>query len=304
MLRGNRSINTSFLLGKGLLKIKARKMFFIVSLMLMGILLPSPLFVPAAIAQDSECGDGLVTGESLDRSTKCAIGRFWRCDIKTAVERGLFATGSRPVFPAALNCREIDEGYAIDYAPKRNRQMYHGGIDMPAPRGTPIIAAAAGTVVGKFNGEKSFRGIEIVLRHCPEDTGIPLWIYTQYSHFSKMPKLEIGQRVRMGEILGPTGNTGIGRHGRQSKKRRPAIHFGVFYSTSDKYAVIRDRVIPVDGHWMDPVALFRKKMPLDSEAMKALPEAEKQIPISVMLDSGEVIPANSKIVWPYLCTYQ
>jgi hypothetical protein len=78
----------------------------------------------------------------------------------------------------------------------------------------------------------------------------------------------------------------------------------VFYSTSDKYAVIRDRVIPVDGHWMDPVALFRKKMPLDSEAMKALPEAEKQIPISVMLDSGEVIPANSKIVWPYLCTYQ
>jgi hypothetical protein len=69
-----------------------------------------------------------------------------------------------------------------------------------------------------------------------------------------MPKLEIGQRVRLGEILGPTGNTGIGRNGRQSMRRRPAIHFGVFYSTSDKYAIIRDRVIPVDGHWMEPVA--------------------------------------------------
>jgi len=77
-----------------------------------------------------------------------------------------------------------------------------------------------------------------------------------YTHFSKMPKLHIGQRVRMGQILGPTGNAGIGRNGRQSMRRRPAIHFGVFYSTSDKYAVIRDRVIPVDGKWMDPVALF------------------------------------------------
>jgi hypothetical protein len=75
----------------------------------------------------------------------------------------------------------------------------------------------------------------------------------------------------------------------------------VFYSTSDKYAITRDRVIPANAHWMDPVALFRNKLPLDSKAMKALPEAEKQIPISVMLDSGVVIPANSKIVWPYLC---
>jgi murein DD-endopeptidase MepM/ murein hydrolase activator NlpD len=278
------------------------KILRIVRLMLISLLLPSPLFVPAAMARDAQCGDGLVKGETIDRFTKCAIGRFRKCDASQAVARGLFETGLRPVFPAGLNCRHIDEGYAIDYASKRNRQVYHGGIDMPAPWGTPIIAAAAGTVVGKFKGERSFRGIEIVLRHCPEDTGIPLWIYTQYSHFSRMPKLEIGQRVRMGEILGPTGNTGIGRHGRQSRKRRPAIHFGVFYSTSDQYAIIRDRVMPVDGRWMDPVALYRKKLPLDSEAMKSLPKNEKQIPISVMLDTGEVIPADSRIVWPYQCT--
>jgi hypothetical protein len=50
------------------------------------------------------------------------------------------------------------------------------------------------------------------------------------------------------------------------------------------------------------LALYRKKPPLDSKAMKALPDAEKQIRISVMLDTGEVIPADSKIVWPYFCT--
>lgn len=173
---------------------------------------------------------------------------------------------------------------------------------MPAPWGTPILAVAAGTVVGKFRGDGSYRGIEIVLRHSSEETGIPIWIYTQYTHFSEMPKLEIGQRVRMGEILGPTENSGVGRKGGQSRKRRPAIHFGAFYSTSGQYAVIHDRVIPVDGHWMDPVTLFRKKLPLDSYSMKALPETEKQVSISVMLDSGKVIPADSKIIWPYTCT--
>jgi hypothetical protein len=270
--------------------------------MLGGIVLPTLLASPVVPAQDAQCRDGQVTGKVLDRTTKCAIGRFRKCDIELAVARGLFETGLKPVFPVDLDCRGIDEGYAIDYAHKRNRQMYHGGIDMPAPRGTPIIAAAAGTVVGKFKGEKSFRGIEIVLRHCPEDTGHPLWIYTQYTHFSEMPNLKIGQRVRMGEILGPTGNSGIGRHGRQSRRRRPAIHFGVFYSTNHKYAIVHERVIPMDGHWMDPVALFRKKLPLNTKAMKTLPESEKQITISVMRNSGEVIPANSKSVWPYLCT--
>ena len=84
--------------------------------------------------------------------------------------------------------------------------------------------------------------------------------------------------------------------------QRPAIHFGVFYSTIDKYAIIRQRVIPVDGRWMDPPALIRKTPPLDAEAIKALPDTEKRISISVMLDSGEVIAAGSKIVWPYFCS--
>jgi hypothetical protein len=259
------------------------------------------IFTSLVMAQNSGCKDGLVDGARLDPVTKCDIGRFKKCNIKDAVSRGLFETGLVPVFPGGASCRNIDEGYAIDYRYKRKRQMYHGGIDMPAPWGTPIIAAASGTVVGLFRGTRSYRGIEVVLRHCPEDTGLPYWIYTQYSHFSKMPKLKVGQRVRMGEVLGPTGNSGIGRSGKQSKRRRPAIHFGVFYSRSDKYAVIRDRVIPESAQWMDPLALFRNKPPLDSKRMKALPKTEKQVPISVVYKSGEVSPPDAKVVWPYRC---
>ncbi len=233
----------------------------------------------------------------------CAIGRWPDCDMRQAIARGLFETGLSPVFPAQAECRGIDEGYAIDYAGKRGgREQYHGGIDMPAPWGTPMIAAASGTVVGKFQGERSFRGIEIVLRHSSDDTGIPLWTYTQYAHCSEMPTLEVGRRVRMGDRICPTGNTGIGQTGVQSKRRRPAIHFAVFFSASEQYVEMRNVIIPADGYWMDPVALFRKTLPLDSGSMKSLPEAEKRIPISVMFDSGETFPADTRIVWPYACT--
>jgi len=119
-----------------------------------------------------------------------------------------------------------------------------------------------------------------------------------------MPTLEVGQRVRMGDRLCPTGNTGIGVTGVQSNRRRPAIHFAAFYSASEQYMEMRSAIIPAGGYWMDPVALFRKRLPLDSSSMKALPEAEKHIPISVMFDNGETFPAGTKIVWPYTCTHK
>ena len=47
---------------------------------------------------------------------------------------------------------------------------------------------------------------------------------------------------------------------------------------------------------MDPNTLYRNKSPFDSYSMKALPEAEKRVPISVMLEDGQTIPADTKIV--------
>ncbi len=262
----------------------------------------APVLAQGFRHQNTEMGKGRMRG-GAPGPVACAIGRWPDCDIQQAITRGLFETGLSPIFPAQAECRWIDEGYAISYAAKRaGREPYHGGIDMPAPWDTPMIAAAAGTVVGKFQGERSFRGIEIVLRHSPDDTGIPLWIYTQYAHCSEMPTLELGQRVRMGDRLCPTGNTGIGQTGVQSNRRRPAIHFAAFFSTSGQYVEVRNAIIPAEGYWMDPVALFRKTLPLDSNGMKALPEPEKQIPISIMFDNGETFPTDTRIVWPYTCT--
>ncbi len=136
----------------------------------------------------------------------------------------------------------------------------------------------------------------------PEDTGLPIWTDTGYAHLDDMPDLELGQRVALGEIIGPTGNSGIGGKKReQSTRRRPAIHFSAFSAETGTYAIHRGVVIPAQGRWVDPIALYRGEMPLDSVAMKALPEIEKAVPIAVMFEDGEVFPAGTKFVWPYMC---
>lgn len=53
---------------------------------------------------------------------------------------------------------------------------------------------------------------------------------------------------------------------------------------------------------MDPVALFRKTLPLDSKTMADLPPAEKQVSMSVMFKDGTVYPEGTKLVWPYACS--
>ena len=93
-----------------------------------------------------------------------------------------------------MNCGKIDEGWAIDYTPKRNNPAIHKGIDIPKPFGEPILAVADGTVIGIFENVWSAKGIEIMLRHTPEQTGLPFWIYSQYTHFDSMPNFEIGQK--------------------------------------------------------------------------------------------------------------
>jgi murein DD-endopeptidase MepM/ murein hydrolase activator NlpD len=268
--------------------------------------------VPPAgdIAAHAAGGSDRISPGKLDKASLCGIGRGNGCSVKIAIARGLFQTGLRPNFSANARCRDIDEHWAIDYTYKRNRESYHGGIDMPAPFGTPILAAAAGTVVGVYSSGDNSRGIQVILRHTPEDTGIPLWIYTVYAHLQRMPKLSVGNRLRMGDVIGPTGNTGRlgvhkgGRRGdrRQHDSRRPAVHFAVYFSAGPKYASLREIVIPVDGYWMDPVALFRAKPPFDSKTMTALPASQKKVPIPYMLANHEVFPAGSKLIWPYTCT--
>jgi hypothetical protein len=111
-----------------------------------------------------------------------------------------------------------------------------------------------------------------------------------------MPVLAVGTHVAMGQMVGVTGNSGAG-----SERRRPAIHFAAWFSDSPDFLVGRMAVIPARGQWMDPNAIYRGHPPFDSQSMKALPSADKRVPIPVMLGDGSTIPAGTKLIWPYVC---
>jgi lipoprotein NlpD len=74
----------------------------------------------------------------------------------------------------------------------------HDGIDVSAPSGTPIRAAASGRVV--FSGSMRGYGNLILVRH--KDN-----MFTAYAHNS-MNKARKGQQVKQGDVIAKVGRTG------------------------------------------------------------------------------------------------
>ena len=88
---------------------------------------------------------------------------------------------------------------------------YHSGLDLAAPLGTPVLAAAAGTVVSA--GRDSSGAVVVQIRH---DDGNE----TLYGHLDPNLQVSTGQRVAAGQPIGAVGVTG--------NTTGPHLHFGVY----------------------------------------------------------------------------
>lgn len=78
----------------------------------------------------------------------------------------------------------------------------HQGTDFGAPKGNKIYAAADGIVTRRRYNEGGF-GYYIMITH--DDSRVTL-----YAHMSKiMPHIQVGTRVRRGEVVGLVGATGL-----------------------------------------------------------------------------------------------
>jgi murein DD-endopeptidase MepM/ murein hydrolase activator NlpD len=98
---------------------------------------------------------------------------------------------------------EIDGYYGNPVPGAIVTQGIHGwnGIDLGAPKGTPIYAAAAGTViVSKVGGYNGGYGNYVVISHANGTQ-------TLYSHLS-IDDVSIGESVSKGEKIGGVGMTG------------------------------------------------------------------------------------------------
>lgn len=88
---------------------------------------------------------------------------------------------------------------------------YHAGIDLAMRAGTPILAAANGTVI--FAGRQSDGAVVVKIRH---DDGY----VTLYGHLNPDLDVKVGDRVSRGQEVGKEGSTG--------KSTGPHLHFGLY----------------------------------------------------------------------------
>jgi murein DD-endopeptidase MepM/ murein hydrolase activator NlpD len=83
--------------------------------------------------------------------------------------------------------------------PLYHREMPHEGVDISAPRGTPILAAANGTVT-RANWVSGYgQLVEISHGH---------GYVTRYGHASRI-MVRVGQVVERGDVIAQVGNSGI-----------------------------------------------------------------------------------------------
>ena len=94
-------------------------------------------------------------------------------------------------------------------SPTTGAQEFHEGIDIGAAQGTPIRAAASGTVT--FAGQMSGYGNVVIVQHTAG-------LQTRYAHQSAM-SVTAGQTVAAGEVIGAVGATG--------EATGPHLHFEV-----------------------------------------------------------------------------
>jgi murein DD-endopeptidase MepM/ murein hydrolase activator NlpD len=109
-------------------------------------------------------------------------------------------------------------------APRDGGRREHHGVDIFAPRGTPVLAAAAGRVTRV--GERGLGGNVVWLRDAAHGRSL------YYAHLDRYLVSE-GMWVEPGDTLGFVGNTG------NARTTPPHLHFGIY---------LRGRG-PVDPHY-------------------------------------------------------
>ena len=115
--------------------------------------------------------------------------RGWRVMEQEAELPGLV----RPVMG------RVSSDFGIREHPVLGGQRQHQGIDLEAPKGSPILAAMAGEV--EAVERDSTYGLKIVLRHADE-------YRTIYAHCDEA-LVKAGDQVKAGQVIGRVGDSGL-----------------------------------------------------------------------------------------------
>lgn len=114
------------------------------------------------------------------------------------------------IFPIPnKSLQDVISGYGD---PRAGGKRRHEGVDVPAERGTPVVAVTTGTITKV--ADRGNAGKQIWLRSAREEVSY------FYAHLDSWC-VEEGQSVKRGAVIGAVGNTGNARH------TLPHLHFEV-----------------------------------------------------------------------------
>jgi len=103
----------------------------------------------------------------------------------------------------------VTSGFAWRTSPFTGKREFHKGIDISAPRGTPVYAPARGLIT--FSGRDGSYGLCIRLKHNAS-------LSTRFAHLNRIA-VKPDQVVTRGELIGYVGNTG--------RSTGPHLHYEV-----------------------------------------------------------------------------
>lgn len=112
------------------------------------------------------------------------------------------------IWPCPASSR-ITSGFGGRSSPTEGASSNHQGIDIGAPTGSDILAAAEGNVV--VSTYSSSAGNYVMINHGGG-------VYTVYMHASKL-LVSVGEHVSQGQVIAKVGSTGY--------STGPHLHFGV-----------------------------------------------------------------------------
>ena len=103
----------------------------------------------------------------------------------------------------------VTSGFGNRKSPFTGQEEFHRGLDISAPRGTPVYAPASGRVVAA--DKDGSNGLTLVLSHSPN-------ISSRYSHLQRIA-VKPGEVVKRGDLIAFVGDTG--------RSTGPHLHYEV-----------------------------------------------------------------------------
>lgn len=166
-----------------------------------------------------DCGDCVI-----DIKATCTEEELWECLTSIMREATAQMTSSYMLYLTVPVEGEISVPYG------HLQSNFHKGIDFRADEGTPVYAAAPGTVIVPVDADTG-DSKNVTINHYTN-------INTFYAHLSKVVVKE-GDEVKQGDLIGYVGSTG--------ESTEPHLHFELC----------------IDGEYVDPIDYFSDQAKAD-----------------------------------------